>query len=487
MKNIYYFFLTLLSLSFLQSCREDGDWENHVQFRLTVDRDYQFSEKGTGEAQSLKFNLKTQYNFNALPTKFKFDNTLSGVLKLNNKILNPNQEYTFTKSENIFEYVGNAPGEHQLKITVFNEKKFSIQEDFLLKYGVSSFTHTYTGGITETYQGDSSQYTMKIVPGNNQPTTGYEIRFNNYSGNIKYNGAHASLGQFYPINNLDEFNVILNTTIAGQQKLDYTIRNSTTSKDYEIQHEVKQRQISFENIQINSTSAPINSNLNITGIIKKSPNNTNTSIKYKTWISSASNNNNSGIQTTNNTFVPYALGNNGAFNFNFETLEIGNYTLNIQAQDEFGNETEIKSFNIIVNTPMTINGIPNLIFTIYKADSNSHYVGQVKINDLNATANYNNKISKIEVKLKFRSIASNKWFDKTFTYTQNPNETNLNHHSEKTIYGFKDSSAYISHGDWSGQDNLNAEITVYDNQGQKTTVNPSVNGYWYADYNYSVQ
>ncbi|WP_312090972.1 hypothetical protein, partial [Chryseobacterium sp.] len=82
----------------------------------------------------------------------------------------------------------------------------------------------------------------------------------------------------------------------------------------------------------------------------------NTTIQYKTWISSASNNNTNGIQTTNNAYTPYALGANGNLQLTFNALAIGTYTLNFQAKDEYGNESEVKSFNVTVEDYITFEG-----------------------------------------------------------------------------------------------------------------------------------
>ena len=186
MKNVFLLLMAFISLNFINSCREDGDWEKaNESFSYTVERDKNFIEKGVGEANQLTFNINPNYNFSKIETSFKFVTSLNGVLKLNGNVLTANQEYTFTNKENVFEYVGNVSGTHELKITAKNSKGFSVEEKFSLPYGVSEFTHTFTGGSAPIYQGDETQYLMKVVAGTGQPTTGYQIKFNTYNGTVR--------------------------------------------------------------------------------------------------------------------------------------------------------------------------------------------------------------------------------------------------------------------------------------------------------------
>lgn len=488
MKNIFFILLTCFSIFSLNSCREDGEWgnENGGQFGFTIERDATFIEKAVGETNQLKFNIKPSYDFASIATTFKFTTSLNGTLKLNGETLVANKEYTFTTKDNIFEYIGNVAGTHDLKISVKNSKGASKVEDFELKYSISEFTHTYTGGSGDIYQGDNTSYLMKISPGQGQPTTGYEIKFNSYNGTIKLNGVTAQTGQFYSLPNIDNFTTALSTNQAGQGALSYTIKNSTVEKDYTIQQNVIARKIIVESMNINNNAVTPNSQLSLSGVITKSPQTTNNEVKYKTWISSASNGNTSGIQNTSNVFQPYFLQGGNNFLYNFTATQSGVYTYNIQFQDEYGNLSDIKSFNITVSEAISVSGTPNLFFSIYKADSNSHYVGQVRVSDLNITANVGNKITKIEVKLKFRSIAINTWYDRTNVHHINPTADSLNGHTVKTVYGFKDSSVYVAQGNWNGQDNVSAEVIIYDDQGRSITITPSVSSSWYSDYNQSI-
>ena len=354
MKNIFFILLTCFSIFSLNSCREDGEWgnENGGQFGFTIERDATFIEKAVGETNQLKFNIKPSYDFASIKTSFKFTTNLNGTLKLNGQTLVANQEYNFTSKENIFEYVGNVAGNHELKISVKNEKGASKEEDFTLPYSISDFSHTNVGGSGPIYQGMETVYVMKIVPGSGQPTTGYQIKFNTYDGQVKLNGVAATLGTWYNIVNIDNFTTSLQTNTAGQGKLTYSIKNSTLSKDYEIQQTIIARQITIESMNFSPTNISINTQISLSGIVVKSPVNPNTSIQYKTWISSASNSNLNGIQNTNNTYTNYALGSNGSFLININALAAGKYTYNIQVKDEFGSESTVKTFEIEVTAPI---------------------------------------------------------------------------------------------------------------------------------------
>ncbi|MBD3906759.1 MULTISPECIES: hypothetical protein [Chryseobacterium] len=359
MKNLFYLIIAFFSLTFsLNSCEDDGDWDDITggQFGFTIERDTYFIEKSVGESNQIKFNIVPNYDYSTVPMKFKYTSSLNGTLSLNGQNLQQNVEYTLTNKENIFSYVGNVQGSHDIVMIARNDKGISKEEKFTLEYGISEFTHTFSGGTANIYQSDETPYLMKIVPNAGQPNTGFEIKFNSYNGNIKLNGVAVQTGQFYPLPNIDNFTVILATNQVGQGALDYTIKNATVQKSYNIQQTVIARQIVIESMNINALNVLPNSQMSLIGVVKKTPVTTNTTIKYKTWISASSNNNTNGIQNTNNAYVPYALGANGAFSINFNAVQAGNYTYNIQAQDEYGNESAVSTFNVVVAPEITFVG-----------------------------------------------------------------------------------------------------------------------------------
>lgn len=356
MKNIFYLIATFFCLSFtINSCSEDGDWENvnGGQFGFNINRDASFIEKAVGESNQFKFNVVTNYDFATIPMKFKFSSSLNGELKLNGQVLVTNTEYPLTNKENIFEYKGLEDGTHKLTFNVTNDKGASKEEIFNFKYTLSDFALTFVGGTGDIYQGDETTYTHKITPSNPQNTNGYEIRFDNYNGQIKLNGIPAQVGQFYPIPNINNFAIGLITSQIGQTDFTYTIKNVNSTKPYTIQQTIIARKILIESANPSALNVMPNTPMTLTGIIKKVPTTGNSIIKYKTWISAATNNQMNGISTTNNVYVDYSLGGNGSFTIPFKAVQTGTYTLNIQAKDEFGNESDIKSFNIVVGFPLT--------------------------------------------------------------------------------------------------------------------------------------
>lgn len=112
--NHCFFSLTLT----LNSCEDDGDWDDITggQFGFTIERDDYFIEKSVGEANQMKYNVVTNYDFATVPMKIKYTSSLNGTLKLGAVNLQPNTEYTLTNKENILTYVGNVAGTHDVKL-----------------------------------------------------------------------------------------------------------------------------------------------------------------------------------------------------------------------------------------------------------------------------------------------------------------------------------------------------------------------------------
>lgn len=465
-------FLLLVAFTFviLNSCREDGDWQdgnNTGQFGFSIERDNNFIEKSVGESNDLKFNIVPNYDFSTVKTTFKFTTNLNGVLKLNGEVLTANQEYTFSSKNNTFEYVGNVSGTHKLSISVKNDKGASTVEDFELKYSVSEFTHTYTGGTAQIFQGDDTQYLMKVTAGAGQATSGYEIKFNSYSGSIKLNGVAVSLGQFYSLPNIDNFTVNLSTTTAGQGALHYTIKNPTVSRDFSIQQDVTARQIAVESMNISASTVAPNTNMSLIGVVKKSPITGNLNVSYKTWISSASNNNTNGIINTNNAYVPYTLTSTGSFNYSMQATTAGTYTYNIQFKDEFGNESAVKSFDVVVENSLSITTPATVSIILQRTvgsgsagysnwDIRHKYNGAVM--NVASQASVGNGISKIrfEISFPYNGQTINKTYE--YTYANFPQTVNLNYANSNDAYQLDAFiGAYNSHQISSG----NGTFTCY--------------------------
>lgn len=479
MKNIFLILLTCFSIFSLNSCREDGDWgnENGGQFGFTIERDATFIEKAVGETNQLKFNIKPSYDFASITTTFKFTTSLNGTLKLNGETLAANKEYTFTSKDNIFEYIGNVAGTHDLKISVKNEKGASKEEEFSLPYAISDFTHTSVGGSGPIYQGVETVYLMKIVAGSGQPTTGYQIKFNTYDGQVKLNGVAATLGTWYDINNIDNFTTSLQTNTAGQGKLTYSIKNSTLSKDYEVQQNILARTITIESMNYSPTNISINTQISLSGIIVKSPVNPNTTIQYKTWISSASNSNLNGIQNTNNTYTNYALGSNGSFLININALSPGNYTYNVQVKDEFGSESAVKTFEIVVEDFITFEGNQSAeLLLVYSTNTAMYQKGFNR--SLKIKAGGTSVITKIDYILSY-DLISGKGLIRNFTF--NYNEVPNSNSSSIELDGFfNTNNASINFSIIDNVDAINRTLKIKatnsTGQTKEITIVPSFNG-----------
>lgn len=316
--------------------------------------------------------------------------------------------------------MGNVSGNHQLIFTIENTKGYTQEENFELKYSISEFALSYTGGTANIYQGDETVYTHKIVP-NNGNSSGYQVRFDSYDGEILYNGVAAQLDQFYSISNINNFTIALKTNMPGQGKLTYTVKNATVSKPYEIQQSITAREIVIESMNVNANNVLQNANLSLIGVIKKTPVTNVNTVKYKTWISSSSNNNSNGLQNTQNAYIPHSLGANGLFNYNFSALEEGIYTYNIQAQDDYGNESAVKSFDITVAPNIKFIGAIDMILDArYKIEAFGDvrtYIKDFK-RSFHIHAGGNLTITKVEYALSFSHVGQN------FNYNFSENVTN---------------------------------------------------------------
>lgn len=466
MKKIFFLLIAFLSISFtFNSCSEDGDWEETSdRYSFTIERDKDFIEKGVGEKNQLKYNVNPSYQFEAFEMKFKYTSNLNGILSLNGVVLDQNKEYTLTKQNNIFEYTGNVSGTHNVKIIATNSKGYTKTEDFELKYGVSEFTHTFQGGTGDIYQGEPSYYVMKIVPGQGQPTTGYKIKFDSYTGEIKMNDIAVQTGQEYDLPNIDNFKVTLSTNQVGQGALHYTLKNATVSKDFSIQQDIKKRQILVESMNISSTSLAPNTAMSLIGVIKKSPVTPDNTVHYKTWISASSNNTN-GIQNTNNAYLPYSLGANGSFTYNFNAIESGDYTYNIQFKDEFGNESDVKSYTVKVENSLNITTPPTVTVSLQRT-ANFLSIGQFDIRHkylhtilgVAAQASAGNGISKVVFELNFNYEGQT--INKTYTYTYNSFPADVNLAGTNTNDGYQ-LGAWIDGGNTHMINASNGNFTVY--------------------------
>ncbi|MDV7696293.1 fibronectin type III domain-containing protein [Chryseobacterium soli] len=129
---------------------------------------------------------------------------------------------------------------------------------------------------------------------------------------------------------------------------------------------------------------------------------------------------------------------------------------------------------------------PDVFINVYKADSNSHYVAQVKFYGLQVSTVDSSNIVKVEVFAKFRAIGENIWFQTTETHIV-PAPTPSLSLNRQFVYGFKDPNRYVGTRDWNGADSAYVEFKIYTSSGEvKIITTASLNIPWYNDYNQAI-
>lgn len=130
--------------------------------------------------------------------------------------------------------------------------------------------------------------------------------------------------------------------------------------------------------------------------------------------------------------------------------------------------------------------VPDVFITIYKADSGSHYIGQIKFYGLAVSTVDSSNITKVEIFVRFRAIGENIWWEKTETHIVSSPSTYL-FLNRQFVYGFKDPSKYIGTRDWNGADSAFVEFKIYTSSGDIKTFNLyTIQFPWYADYNQAI-
>ncbi|VXB03170.1 hypothetical protein [Chryseobacterium sp. 8AT] len=181
------------------------------------------------------------------------------------------------------------------------------------------------------------------------------------------------------------------------------------------------------------------------------------------------------------TFIANQLGNS----LSDSVSSIGTSKYKVVVSDSFGNTYESNILSYKRADVVEVEAAPNVYITIYKPDSGSHYVGQLKFDGLIAVANGSN-IVKVELYVRFRSIGAGIWFERTETHTvTNPQPSiSLN---RQFVYGFKEPSKYIGTRDWNGADSVNVQLKIYTSSGEVKIVSPnSVAFPWYGNYNQAI-
>lgn len=133
-----------------------------------------------------------------------------------------------------------------------------------------------------------------------------------------------------------------------------------------------------------------------------------------------------------------------------------------------------------------IDHYPDVYITIYKPDSGSHFIGQSKFYDLQASTLDGSNITKVEMFWRFRAIGENIWREATEThiFTTPAPSISLN---RQFVYGFRDDSKYIGTRDWNGADSVFIEFKIFTSSGEIKVFNLYSCGFpWYSDYNQAI-
>jgi hypothetical protein len=182
------------------------------------------------------------------------------------------------------------------------------------------------------------------------------------------------------------------------------------------------------------------------------------------------------------TFIANQIGDS----FSDSISSIGTNKYKVVVSDATGNPFESNILTYKRNSTIVVEASPNVYVTIYKADSRSHYVGQLKFDGLTANTSDGSNITKVELYVKFRAIGEGIWFERTETHVFASPQPSISL-NKQFPYGFKDASKYIGTRDWNGVDNINVQLKVYTSSNEIKIVTPnSVAFPWYADYNSAV-
>ena len=264
--------------------------------------------------------------------------------------------------------------------------------DFEVKIN-RGFSTEIIGGKKNPYQGEAVDFKLKVIPDNGAPQMNYFITFKSFGENdpqlqkdyVAFNGQKIVFDKEYRIDNLADSKIRINSFYTGNKILKYIITNKNIQKEETILQNVQKNSISYE-LNFNKTETNyLNENLNLRGLVTKSPK-YNNKIWYRTWANS------SGIETTNKIYREYNLLGDNSFSINVNTKLVGNHRYYIQFKDEFENESYPQEFYINVNNK-------NFVINQIVPDLSNIYQGQNVTIDFSIQGEYNGRY-----KIKFVSF-----------------------------------------------------------------------------------
>lgn len=265
---------------------------------------------------------------------------------------------------------------------------------------------------------------------------------------ISFNNAQIQLNKWYTVKKGEQNLIAITTSYAGSKKLVYQVKNSMYNKISALEFNVKKATISLSKLSLKTSKSRvlIGETFKVEGTVEKTyPG--NKTIEYKTWLSSG---NASNFKELTNTYRGYELSQDNMLSLNFKVTNADNYTLKVQAKDEFGNESEVKEFAIIVknnefeieqkvNTDISrvIQGEEVDIDFKIKEEFETNETFQVQFIGFDSEDLY---LNKSEIKLNNEKIQLNKWYSVNKTDFNKIKIKSFKAGNKKLVYQVKNSA-----------------------------------------------
>ena len=134
MKKVVLLFSVIMMTSLLGCVKEKE--QPIVEYKYSVEVDNEIiSNKRVDETVSLSFLVKTEYDFENVPMKYKVETNKNGLIKNGEETILSNEVYTLSNPNLNLSYTGKEAGEHTIKVTFFNDNtKETTTKEFKLKY-----------------------------------------------------------------------------------------------------------------------------------------------------------------------------------------------------------------------------------------------------------------------------------------------------------------------------------------------------------------
>lgn len=342
MKRVMLLFIAIVFVWFV-GCKEEAELRPLV-FKFSVDAaNESFADRGVNEAVTLSLDVKADYDFSKVPMRFKVETDKEASISIDGESVFPNEVYTLKKPNLELSYVGRVAGQHNVKVTFFNEKarKDHVTKEFNLKYVEYDYILEELSGKHTVFQGESVDFEYELTPKNERDDKNYTITFKSYDeadiklekSKVLLNGEVITLNKSYAIADLSKFVIGVRPFHFGTKSLKYVIKNKTGQREGSIALEVKQNilQVSgdLDKVPVGYKGEVVN----FVGKIKKEPLHVR-SFKYKTVLTEGTP---GGVELNDWKEVSYS---NDDVSIPIKVLENGSYQVKVTFQDEFGNETE---------------------------------------------------------------------------------------------------------------------------------------------------